>query len=193
MCTHATSRIGETGLKNCQNTKESLGNIGIFPLLKPNFPSHKIQFSSMAFHFLQRFSDFLWRLSAFFNGFPIFLNGFPLSQKSKKIYLWREVYERSLFELRIFCHSLSHLCSELRNTRYNTQQWEIVFGVTYKLRVKYKMGCRNRYSEGRNNRQMTPPGCPNLISCLKKSSCFGILDGQRNQSSVGFPHYVPQG
>ncbi len=33
---------------------------------------------------------FLQRLSAFFNGFPIFLNGFPFSEKSRKIYLWRQ-------------------------------------------------------------------------------------------------------
>jgi hypothetical protein len=50
--------------------------------------------SSTAFCFLQR-------LSAFFNGFPIFLNGFPLSDKSRKIYLWRQVYKRLLSELRI--------------------------------------------------------------------------------------------
>jgi hypothetical protein len=55
----------------------------------------------MAFYFLQQLSDFLQRLSAFFNGFPIFLNGFPLFEKSKKINLRRQVYERSLFELRI--------------------------------------------------------------------------------------------
>jgi hypothetical protein len=48
--------------------------------------------SSTAFRFLQR-------LSAFFNGFPIFLNGYPLSKKSGKIYLWRQVYERSLSKL----------------------------------------------------------------------------------------------
>jgi hypothetical protein len=74
----------------------------------------------MAFRFLQWLSGFLQWLSAFSNGFLIFsngflifLNGFPLSKKSKKIYLWREVYERSLFELRIFRHSLP----ELRNSR----------------------------------------------------------------------------
>jgi hypothetical protein len=74
----------------------------------------------MAFHSLQWLSDFLQRLSAFsngipnfFKGFPIFLNGFLLYEKSKKIYLWLEVYERLLFELRIFCHSLP----ELRNFR----------------------------------------------------------------------------
>jgi hypothetical protein len=54
-------------------------------------------------------------LSAFFNGFPIFLDGIPLSKKSKKMYLRRQVYERSLFELRISRHSLP----ELRNSRYN--------------------------------------------------------------------------
>ncbi len=76
--------------------------------------------SLTAFRFLQWLSDFLQRLSTFSNGFlifsngfPIFLNGFPLSEKSKKIYLWREVYERSLFKLRIFCHSLP----ELRSSR----------------------------------------------------------------------------
>jgi hypothetical protein len=50
-----------------------------------------------------------------------------LSKKSKKIYLRQEVYERSLFELCIFCHSLSHSRSELRNTRYNTQHALIEF------------------------------------------------------------------
>jgi hypothetical protein len=50
--------------------------------------------SSTAFRFLKWLSDF-------FNGFPIFLNGFPLSEKSGKIYLWRQIYERSLSELRI--------------------------------------------------------------------------------------------
>jgi hypothetical protein len=74
----------------------------------------------MAFRFFHRLSDFLQWLSAFSNGFPIFsdgflifLNGFPLSEKSKKIYLWQEVYKRSLFELRIFHHSLP----KLRNFR----------------------------------------------------------------------------
>jgi hypothetical protein len=46
--------------------------------------------------------------------------------------------------------------------------WQkIVFGFTSILRVKYKMGCRNRYSEGRNNRQMTPRGYPNFNSYVK--------------------------
>jgi hypothetical protein len=76
----------------------------------------------MAFRFLQRLSAFCNGFLIFLKGFPIFLNGFPLSEKSEKIYLRREVYERSLFELGIFFHSLSNLLSELRNTRYNTQQ-----------------------------------------------------------------------
>jgi hypothetical protein len=42
---------------------------------------------STAFCFLQRLSNFL--------------NSFPLSEKSGKIYLWRQVYERLLSELRI--------------------------------------------------------------------------------------------
>jgi hypothetical protein len=50
--------------------------------------------SSTAFRFLKRLSDF-------FNGFPIFFNGFPLSEKSRKIYLWGQIYKRSLSELRI--------------------------------------------------------------------------------------------
>jgi hypothetical protein len=62
----------------------------------------------MAFSFPQ------W-LSAFFNGFPFFLNGFPLSDKSEKIYLWWQVYKRSLFELRISRHLLLELC----NSHYN--------------------------------------------------------------------------
>jgi hypothetical protein len=115
MCTHATSCIGETSLQNCQKTKESLGNIGIFLLLKSDFPHTK-------FDFLKRLSAYSNGFPIFSNGFPIFLNGFPLSKKSEKIYLRREVYERSLFELCIFCHLLSRLLSELRNTCYNTQQ-----------------------------------------------------------------------
>ncbi len=126
----ATNRVGKTILKNCQILENVLGISSFFsPLLR--FPSPKIRFSlheirftqigfllsSTAFRFLQWLSDFLQLLSAFSNGFPnfsngfpIFLNGFPLSEKSKKIYLWQEVYERLLFELRIFCHSLPKLC-----------------------------------------------------------------------------------
>jgi hypothetical protein len=70
MRTHATSPIGEMSLQNCQKTKESLGNIGIFLLLKPNFPHTSIFFngfplSSMAFRFLQQLSDFPQQLSDF--------------------------------------------------------------------------------------------------------------------------------
>ncbi len=89
-------------------TRESLGKYQDFPSPKIRFSSHKIRFSSTAFCFLQ------W-LSTFFNCFLIFLNGFLLSEKSKKIYIRRQVYKRSLFELCIFCHSLP----ELRNFRYN--------------------------------------------------------------------------
>ena len=141
MRTHATNRVGKTSLKNCQILENLLeisrfsspilrfsSPISRFPSPKIQFSSPKIQFSSheiqfspigfllssMAFRFLQRLSNFLQRLSAFFNGFPIFLNGFLLSKKSEKIYLRRQVYKRSLFKLRISCHSLP----ELRNSRY---------------------------------------------------------------------------
>ncbi len=147
--THATNPVGKTSLKNCQileNVLEILrfpSPISRFPSPKIQFSSPKIQFSSheirfspigfllssMAFRFLQLLSDFLQWLSPFSNGlpifsngFPIFLNGFPLSKKSKKIYLWREVYERSLFELRIFCHLLPEFC----NSCYNTQHTPVV-------------------------------------------------------------------
>ncbi len=133
---YATNRVGKMMLKNRQILENVLGILS-FPSPISRFPSPKIQFSSpkirfslhniqftqigfllssTAFRFLQRLSDFLQWLSAFSNGFPnfsngflIFLNGFPLSKKSEKIYLWREVYERLLFELCIFCHLLPEL------------------------------------------------------------------------------------
>ncbi len=135
---HATNRVGKMIPKNCHilgNVLEILrfpSPISRFPSPKIQFSSPKIQFSShgmqftqigillssMASRFLQQLSDFLQWLSAFSNGFPnfsncfpIFLNGFPLSEKSKKIYLWQEVYKRLLFELCIFCHLLPKLCN----------------------------------------------------------------------------------
>ncbi len=126
---HATNRVGKTSPNNCHilgNVLEILrlpSPISRFPSPKIQFYSPKIRFSSheigftqigfllssTAFRFLQWLSDFLQWLSAFSNGFPIFsngfpifLNGFPLSEKSEEIYLWQEVYKRSLFELRIF-------------------------------------------------------------------------------------------
>jgi hypothetical protein len=110
MCAHGS----KSGVKTPKSpeTRVSLGKIGIFLLLNPIFLTRNLIFfngfplSSTAFCFLQ------W-LSHFFNGFPIFLNGFLLSEKSKKTYLRRQVYKRSLFELRISRHSLP----ELRNSR----------------------------------------------------------------------------
>ncbi len=135
---HATNRVGKTSLKNCQILENVLGILS-FPSPISRFPSHKIQFSSPKiqfssheirftqigfllsstdFRFFQQLSEFFQRLSAFFNvfpifsnGFPILLNGFPLSKKLDKICLWQEVYERLLFELRIFCHSLPEHCN----------------------------------------------------------------------------------
>jgi hypothetical protein len=120
------ARGSKSGIKNetpkLPETRESLGKIGIFLLLKYGFPiffkgfllsSTAFQFSTTAFRFSSTAFHFLPWLSAFFNGFPIFLKGFPLSEKFEKIYLRRQVYERSLFELRISRHSLP----ELRNSR----------------------------------------------------------------------------
>ncbi len=135
MRTHATNRVGKTSLKNCQ-ILENVLEISRFPSPISRFPSPKIQssspkirfsshkiqifpigflLSSTAFRFLQQLSAFFNGFLTFFNGFLIFLNGFPLVEKSKKIYLRQQVYERSLFELRIFCHLLPKLC----NFRYN--------------------------------------------------------------------------
>jgi hypothetical protein len=114
MGSHATSRIWETSLQNCQILGNLLGYITIFRLLKSDFPHTK-------FDFLQLLSDFLQRLSAFFNGFPVFLNSFPLSSTAfrfprnpiKSIY--GNKYKRSLFELRFFHRSLPELCNSCYN------------------------------------------------------------------------------
>ena len=119
------SKFGvKTRPQNCQKLEESCWENWDFPSPKIQFSSLKIWFSSTAFRFPRnpRKSSstafrFLQRLSALFdaflisvtaykftifpNGFPIFLNGFPLSKKSGKIYLRRQIYERSLSELRI--------------------------------------------------------------------------------------------
>jgi hypothetical protein len=59
----------KSGVKNetqkLPETRESLGKIGIFLLLKSNFPHTKF--------------DFLQRLFAFFNGFPLSSTAFQLS------------------------------------------------------------------------------------------------------------------
>jgi hypothetical protein len=84
MYTHATSRIGETSLQNCQKTKESLGDIGIFLLLKPDFLTRNSIFfngfllSSTAFRFLQWLSDFPQWLS----NFPQWLSTFQKIQEN---------------------------------------------------------------------------------------------------------------
>jgi hypothetical protein len=130
------ARGSKSGVKNktpkLPETRESLGKIGIFLLLKSDFPHTKFDFLQWLSNFLQRLSPFFNDFSIFFNGFsnffngfplsskalrffngfPIFLNGFSLSEKSKEIYLWRQVYKRSLFELRIS----HHLLPKLRNS-----------------------------------------------------------------------------
>jgi hypothetical protein len=84
-----------------------------FPIFLNGFPTFFKGFllSAMPFCFPQHLSAFRNTFLIFINGFPIFLNSFPLSKKSKKIYLQRQVYERSLFQLRISSHSLPELCS----------------------------------------------------------------------------------
>ena len=140
MRTHATSCIQETGLKNFNGFLQRLSAfsngflifLNGFLIFLNGFPlsekSNKIylrpQRLSAFFNgfpiFLIGFPIFLNGFPIFLNGFPIFLNGFPLSKKSEKIYLRRQVYERSPFELRISRHSLSklrnrHSLPELRN------------------------------------------------------------------------------
>ncbi len=89
----------------------------MFLTQNPIFPNRLSAFfngfplSSMAFCFLQRLSDFFNGFPIFLNGFPIFLNGFPFSEKSEKIYLQRQVYKRSPFELHISRHLLPKLCN----------------------------------------------------------------------------------
>ncbi len=56
--------------------------------------------SATLFYFPQRLSAFHKGFLFFLKCFPIFLNCFPLSEKSKKIYLRQQVYEKLLFELR---------------------------------------------------------------------------------------------
>ncbi len=130
MRTHATSCIGETSLQNCQRTKEYLGNIRIFLLLKPNFPHTKF--------------ELLQRLSTFFNGFLIFFNGFPFSSmafqlssmafrfsslafcfpRNPRKFIYGGKYTKDHYLSFLFppLHSLPELC----NTRYNTQHTPVV-------------------------------------------------------------------
>ncbi len=119
-------------------TRESLGKIGIFLLLNSAFPHTKFDFLQRLSAFREIQENLLQRLSAFFNGFPlfqwvsIFFNGFLISSTAFqfsstafrfsstaflfprnpiKIYLRRQVYERSLFELCVSCHLLPKLCN----------------------------------------------------------------------------------
>ncbi len=72
-----------------------------FPRFFDGFPTFTFGFllSATSFYFPRCFSAFRKGFLIFLKGFPIFLYGFPLSKKSEKIYLWRQVYQRLLFEL----------------------------------------------------------------------------------------------
>ena len=142
MRTHATNRVGNTSLQNCQ-ILENLLEISRFPFPKIQFSSPKIQFYSMAFRlsstafcFLQWLSGFTQWLSAFLNGFPlskksekvylIFLNGLPLSKKSEKIYLRQQVYERSTIWASYFLPHAPWASWFLLQCLHLTQQWIVV-------------------------------------------------------------------
>ena len=86
------------------------------PIFLNGFPSFFNGFPTLAFGFLlsarpfcfpRCLSAFCKGFQIFLKGFPSFLDGFPLSEKSKKIYLRQQVYERLLSELR----NSSPLCS----------------------------------------------------------------------------------
>jgi hypothetical protein len=81
------ARGNKSGVKNetpkSPETRESLGKIGIFLLLKSNFPHTKF--------------DFLQWLSAFFNGFPLSSMAFQflqrLSNSPQRLSAFREIRE----------------------------------------------------------------------------------------------------
>ncbi len=64
---------------------------------------------------------------------------------------------------------------------------EIVFGVTYVLRVQYKMECRKKYFEGMGNGQMTPRGYLNFNSYVKHLLFWysGQIEGDINLGGLG--------
>jgi hypothetical protein len=87
MRTHATSRMWETSLQNCQILENLLGNIEFFLLLKSNFPQTK-------FNFLQR-------LFAFFNSLLLSLTAFQFSstafQFSSMAFLFPRYQRKSIY------------------------------------------------------------------------------------------------
>jgi hypothetical protein len=81
------ARGSKSGVKNktptLPETRESLGKIGIFLLLKSKFPHTKF--------------DFLQQLSAFFNGFPLSSTAFQFLQQisdfPQRLSAFREIRE----------------------------------------------------------------------------------------------------
>jgi hypothetical protein len=71
-------------------------------------------------------------------------------------------------------HGLEELFSAVLE-RFLKPIHTLIFGVTYKLRVKYKIGRRNRYLEGRKDRQMTPHGYPNFNSYVKNLHALVVI------------------
>ncbi len=151
-CAHMLSCIGETSLQNRQKTKESLGNIRIFLLLKPNFTHTKF--------------DFLELLSAFFNGFTLSSTAFWFSslafQFSSMAFYFLRNWRKSIYGKKytkdhylsfvFFCHLLSHLRSVLFNTRYNTQHFDndnLKYDIILSTNLHSKTGFKSNYSEGK--------------------------------------------
>jgi hypothetical protein len=102
----------------------------------------------MAFQLLSTAFCFPQQLSAFLNGFPIFLNGFPLSEKSKKIYLRRQVSKRSLFKLRICGHLLPELCNSRYNVYISPNTWEVEDDIYGFIVWWLYVGCYSLWVEG---------------------------------------------
>ena len=110
--------------KIARNLGMSLGKSRFSPP-EIQFSSPEIQFFSTAFRLLSTAFCFPQWLSAFLNGFPNFLNGFPLSEKSGKIYLWCQVYERSLSELRISAKIAIFRDKNNRQQKYKRSLFEL--------------------------------------------------------------------
>jgi hypothetical protein len=61
---------------------------------------------------------------------------------------------------------------------------EIVFDVTYILRLQYKIECRNRYSNGMEDGQMTPRGFPDLNSYINGNRYALFFGGLGNPQGI---------
>ena len=68
--------------------------------------------------------------------------------------------------------------------------WEIVFGVTYVIRVQYKIECRNRYlEEGMDDGQMTPHEYPTFNSYVQNLHALHSRWTDRQMTPHGYPTF----